>query len=104
MPHGQLVVGPEGWSGWAIHVSTIPHPVGTALDGWRSRLFAPVRSPERESFDLAFPLESPATVTDYWERLVSHVPEGTSRAPRHSWMREAAMETIRQTTYPQYPP
>jgi len=100
MAHSEVVVGPNGWNGWAAHVSEHNFPLGTQFRPLSARF--PRNSPEMQSYLAVYPLDSPAKITDYWSNLVRHVPQ-SDRGSYNTWLTEAAIETVRRADYPDLP-
>lgn len=99
MSHSEMVTGPDGWNGWAVHVSEANLPTGIELRPLSGR-YAP-QSAEMHSFHAVFPLDTPAKIANYW-LLIQHLPK-EHRGSYDVWLTEAALETVRRQSHPDLP-
>src|SRR2546427_2082506 len=93
MAHSDLVIGPTGWNGWAVHVSETNFPIDTEFEPLSVR-FQP-NSFEMGLFGSVFPLDSPTKIAQYWQNSIERQPQ-QQRGPFNVWLLEAALETVRR--------
>jgi hypothetical protein len=79
------------------------HQPGTRLWTWSSGgLLADKDNFERQIFEELFPLDAASKIANYWNAFVKNRAED-DRGPFHSWLREAALETVRQDRFRDQP-
>lgn len=93
------MIGPDGWNGWALHVSEANLPVGTPFQPLSARF--PPGSVEAQLYQMVFPLTA-AKIAAYWINVVQNIPE-SNRGAVNTWLPEAAVETVRQQNFPNMP-
>jgi hypothetical protein len=94
--HSELVVGADGWNGWAVHVSEVNLPAGTQFQPLSARF--PPGSIEMQMYQMVFP-PTPAKIAAYWNNVVQYIPEA-NRSAANTWLPEAAVEAVRVQEFP----